>query len=80
MKSVVACGFKSFQFEGVLKLICLCLAGVSIEHLNWSDFIVRYDHLKTLFYFSPLYCGSEGYSRKAFYKRENYQPMSKLLA
>ncbi|WP_330169455.1 hypothetical protein [Bartonella grahamii] len=54
MKAFVARGLKAFQFEGVLKLICRCLAGVSIEHLNWSDFIVRYDCLKTLFYRSPL--------------------------
>lgn len=47
-------GLKLFQFEGVLKLIFHCLAGVSIEHLDWSYFIVRYDRLKILFYLSPL--------------------------
>ncbi|WP_396335821.1 hypothetical protein [Bartonella gliris] len=35
--------FNSLKLESVLKLIYRCLAGIAIEHLDWSDFIPRYD-------------------------------------
>lgn len=37
------------------------LAGVLIEHLDWSDCISRYDRPHTLFYCDPPYWGTEGY-------------------
>ncbi|WP_246744006.1 hypothetical protein [Bartonella raoultii] len=33
--------FNSLKLESVLKFIYRHLAGVTIEHLDWSDFIVR---------------------------------------
>ncbi|WP_375649627.1 hypothetical protein [Bartonella sp. MU70NMGDW] len=39
--------FNSLKLESVLKLYRR-LAGVTIEHLDWSDFIVRYDRPNTL--------------------------------
>ncbi|WP_375626596.1 hypothetical protein [Bartonella sp. MU37NMGALS] len=41
------------RLESVLKLIYRRLAGAPIEHLDWSDFIMRYDHPNTLFYLDP---------------------------
>ena len=35
------------------------LAGVVIEHLDWSEFLERYDRRGTLFYLDPPYWGSE---------------------
>ncbi|EJF77883.1 Uncharacterised protein [Candidatus Bartonella washoeensis] len=47
--------FNTFKLEGVLKLIYPCLAGVTVEHLGWSDFIMRYDRSNTLFYLELPY-------------------------
>lgn len=35
------------------------LAGVTIENLDWSDFLDRYDRPETLFYLDPPYFGNE---------------------
>uniref|UniRef100_UPI00115B1F71 DNA adenine methylase n=1 Tax=Bartonella massiliensis TaxID=929795 RepID=UPI00115B1F71 len=72
--------FNALKLESVLKLIYRRLAGVTIEHLDWSDFIVRYDRPNTLFYLDPPYFGVEDYYGKDLFKREDYQTMSMLLA
>ncbi|WP_273719109.1 MULTISPECIES: DNA adenine methylase [Bartonella] len=72
--------FNPFKLEGILKLIYRRLARVIIEHLDWSDFIVRYDRPNTLFYLDPPYFGVEDYYGKDLFKREDYQTMSMLLA
>ncbi len=72
--------FNSFKLEGLLKLIYRRLAGVTIEHLDWSEFIRRYDRPTTLFYLDPPYFGVEGYYGKDLFKWEDYQTMSALLA
>ncbi len=51
-----------------------------IEHLDWFDFIRRYDRTTTLFYLDPLYFGVEDYYGKDLFKREDYQRMAMLLA
>lgn len=45
--------FNPLKLEGLLKLIYRRLAGVTIEHLDWSDFIMHYDCSNTLFYLDP---------------------------
>ncbi|WP_126604054.1 DNA adenine methylase [Bartonella vinsonii] len=72
--------FNTFKLEALLKLIYRRLAGVTIEHLDWSDFILRYDRPNTLFYLDPPYWGVEDYYGKDLFKREDYQTMSTLLA
>ncbi|GAA5094517.1 DNA adenine methylase [Bartonella acomydis] len=71
--------FNSFKLEGLLKLIYRRLSGVTIEHLDWSEFIRRYDRPTTLFYLDPPYFGVEDYYGKDLFKREDYQTMSALL-
>ncbi|WP_175868802.1 DNA adenine methylase [Bartonella gabonensis] len=72
--------FNSLKLEGLLKLIYCRLADITIEHLDWSDFIVRYDRSNTLFYLDPPYFGVEDYYGKDLFQREDYQTMSMLLA
>ncbi|ETS07674.1 hypothetical protein O97_00697 [Bartonella henselae str. Zeus] len=71
--------FNPLKLEASLKLIYRRLAGVTIEHLDWSDFIVRYDRPNTLFYLDPPYWGVEDYYGKDLFKREDYQRMAILL-
>lgn len=54
------------------------LADVVIEHLDWSDFIRRYDKPETLFYLDPPYWGSEGDYGAAF-DRANYELLAAAL-
>ena len=42
-----------------LEAIHARLAGVVIEHLDWSELLPRYDRRATLFYLDPPYWGSE---------------------
>ncbi len=72
--------FNSFKLEGFLKLIYRRLSGVTIEHLDWFDFIRRYDRPTTLFYLDPPYWGVENCYGKDLFKREDYQTMSTLFA
>ncbi|EJF79388.1 hypothetical protein MCO_00954 [Bartonella sp. DB5-6] len=72
-------GFDSFKLKALLKLIYRRLAGVTIEYLDWFDFIKRYDRTNTLFYLDPPYFGVEDYCGKDLFKREDYQTMSTLL-
>ncbi|WP_375665538.1 MULTISPECIES: DNA adenine methylase [unclassified Bartonella] len=72
--------FNPLKLEGLLKLIYRRLASVTIEHLDWSNFIMHYDRPNTLFYLDPPYWGVEDYYGKDLFKREDYQTMSALLS
>ncbi|EJF85010.1 DNA adenine methylase [Bartonella rattimassiliensis] len=72
--------FNRLKLEASLKLIYRRLAGVTIEHLDWFEFIRRYDRPSTLFYLDPPYWGVEDCYGKDLFKREDYQTMSTLLA
>ncbi|WP_455466580.1 DNA adenine methylase [Bartonella sp. B39] len=72
--------FNPLKLEALLKLIYRRLSTVTIEHLNWSDFILRYDRPQVFFYLDPPYFGVEPYYGKDLFKREDYQTMSALLA
>ncbi|MCZ2203982.1 DNA adenine methylase [Bartonella sp. A05] len=72
--------FNYFKVEASLELIYRRLAGVTIEHLNWSDFMLRYDRPNILFYLDPPYWGVEDYYGKELFKREDYQVMSTILS
>ena len=49
------------RIEENLSAAHLRLAGVTIEHLAWSDCMVRYDRPHTFFYADPPYWQTEGY-------------------
>lgn len=56
------------------------LAGVTIESLNYPDFIVRYDRPHTLFYLDPPYYGCEGDYGRHLFSRADFERISGVLA
>lgn len=56
------------------------LRGVTIECLNYSDFIERYDRPHTLFYLDPPYYGCEKDYGKNLFEREDFERMAAQLA
>lgn len=55
------------------------LAGVVIEHLDWSEFIPRYDRAGTIFYLDPPYWGSEDDYGSGLFGREDFERLAELL-
>lgn len=55
------------------------LAGVTIECLDFADFIARYDRPGTLFYCDPPYWGSEGYYGKELFGRADFARLATSL-
>jgi DNA adenine methylase len=56
------------------------LAGVTIENLDWSEFIARYDRPATLFYLDPPYYGCENDYGKNMFGRSDFGRMAEHLA
>jgi DNA adenine methylase len=74
-------GFNLTRLEPVLADVHERLAGVTIECLDWSVFIDRYDRPETLFYLDPPYWGSEDdYGRDLFGRDQFERLASKLRA
>ena len=55
------------------------LAGVTIECLDWRDFIRRYDSEQTLFYLDPPYWGCEGEYGRELFSRADFAQMADQL-
>lgn len=56
------------------------LAGVTIECLDYKDFIRRYDGAETLFYLDPPYYGCESDYGAALFSRAEFAVMAEQLA
>lgn len=56
------------------------LEDVTIECLDYSDFLSRYDAAETLFYLDPPYWGCEGDYGKALFSRSDFTKMAEQLA
>lgn len=56
------------------------LSGVTIENLDWLQFIDRYDRPDTLFYLDPPYYGSEGDYGREMFGRDQFELMAERLA
>lgn len=56
------------------------LTGVTIECLDWQEFIRRYDSEATLFYLDPPYWGCEGEYGKQLFSRDDFAQMADKLA
>lgn len=56
------------------------LAGVTIECLNYDDFISRYDRPHTLFYLDPPYWGCENDYGKDLFARSDFEKLAAQLA
>jgi len=55
------------------------LARVVTENLPWQKLIARYDRPGTLFFLDPPYWGNEDDYGKAFFSREQFEEMAKVL-
>jgi DNA adenine methylase len=55
------------------------LAGVTIEHLGYAEFIRRYDRQQTLMYLDPPYYGVEDYYGKELFERADFERLAELL-
>ncbi|RCW77570.1 DNA adenine methylase [Paracoccus lutimaris] len=72
--------FNLTTLEPMLEDLHSRLSGVTIECLDWSDFIPRYDAEGTLFYLDPPYWGCEDDYGKAMFARADFLRMAELLA
>lgn len=64
----------------ILEDIHTRLAGVTIENLDYKDFIGRYDHPDSLFYLDPPYYGCENDYGTGFFSRSEFAVMADVLA
>lgn len=60
-------GLAPAALPGLLRRVHDRLAGVTIECLDWRDFLARYDRPGALMYLDPPYWGSEGYYGPALF-------------
>lgn len=74
-----AAGFNLTRLEPLLADIHERLAGVTIECLDWADFIDRYDRPETLFYLDPPYFGSEGDYGRELFARDQFALLAERL-
>ena len=72
--------FNLTTLEPMLEDLHSRLSGVTIECLDWSDFIPRYDAEGTLFYLDPPYWGCEDDYGKAMFARADFARLAQLLA
>jgi DNA adenine methylase len=56
------------------------LAGVTIENLDWLDFIDRYDRAGTLFYLDPPYWGCEDDYGRLLFDRSQFTAIARRLS
>jgi len=56
------------------------LSCVTIENLDWLDFINRYDRETTVFYLDPPYFGNENDYGKGLFNRDQFALMAERLA
>jgi len=72
--------FNLSTLEPMLEDLHARLAGVTIECLDFGEFIRRYDSPGTLFYLDPPYWGSEGDYGKELFSRADFQRLADQLA
>lgn len=72
--------FNLTTLEPMLEDVHARLAGVTIECLDFAEFIRRYDGADTLFYLDPPYWGSEGDYGKALFSRADFARLAESLA
>lgn len=72
--------FNLTTLEPMLEELHARLAGVTVECLDWSDFLRRYDREDTLFYVDPPYWGCEGDYGRALFGRDHFERMAHQLA
>ena len=73
-------GFDLSRLVPQLEALHERLSGVTIERLPWTDFLLRYDRLGTLFYLDPPYWGNEGDYGTGLFSPGDFEVMSVMLA
>ncbi|HBF31875.1 DNA adenine methylase [Rhizobium sp.] len=71
--------FNMKTLRGTLEEVHDRLCGVTIENLDWQNFINRYDRPGTLFYLDPPYYGNEGDYGKDAFSRDQFTEMATRL-
>ena len=71
--------FNLTSLEPMLEDLHCRLAGVTIECLDFGEFIGRYDSDGTLFYLDPPYWGTENYYGKNLFARQDFERLAKVL-
>jgi DNA adenine methylase len=71
--------FNLTTLEPMLEDVHARLAGVTIECLDFAEFLRRYDGPDTLFYLDPPYWGSEGDYGKALFARADFARLAEAL-
>lgn len=71
--------FNLTTLEPMLEDLHSRLAGVTIECLDWADFIPRYDDAATLFYLDPPYWGCEDDYGRDLFGRDQFEKMADVL-
>jgi DNA adenine methylase len=64
---------------GLLRRVHDRLSGVTIECLDWRDFLARYDRAGALMYLDPPYFGSEGYYGRALFHPADHAELAGRL-
>jgi len=72
--------FDLTKLENMLEAVHGRLAGVTIENLDWLNFINRYDRPETLFYLDPPYFGTEKYYGKDLFSRDQFALLADRLS
>ena len=72
--------FNLSTLEPMLEDLHSRLSGVTIECLDWSAFIPRYDSADTLFYLDPPYWGCEDDYGKAMFARADFERVAQQHA
>ena len=71
--------FNIVTLEPLLEAIHERMASVTIECLDWSAFITRWDDPGTLFYVDPPYYGTEHFCDRALFSRDDQAALSAAL-
>lgn len=66
------------RLEEQLSEVHFRLSHVTIENLDWRDFITRYDRPETFFYLDPPYSGSPMYRHNL--SMDDYRDMAEILS
>ena len=75
----VGARFDVTRLREILPAIAERLAGVTIENLTWSAFLLRYDRAETLFYLDPPYWGSEDYYGRDLFPKAAFAALADAL-
>lgn len=71
--------FDTTKLGVLLEAIHERLAGVTIECLDWRDFLDRWDRPTSLFYLDPPYLGTEKFYGKELFPPADHRALAKVL-